>query len=442
MDYFGLKKNNTTVRREVIAGLTTFFAMAYILGVTPVMLGDAGMPATGVFFATVVASGLACLLMGLVSDYPVALAPGLGIMPIFVYTIVLGMGNTWETGLAALLVSNIIFFLITISGLRNKILDAIPHDLQLAIGAGIGFFIAFIGLKDAGIIVADPSTLVALGPLTVAPALLTIIGLILIVILYARGRSWAVFVGLVITAIIGIIFTLFGFGAGNELMPVIPAEIISFNFDTSLFLALGRGFSGLFSNITNLVVVIFTILFVTFFDATGTLIPLANACGRVDDEGNIDGIERAFMADAASGIISAIFGTSTVTAFVESATGVSVGGKTGLTAVVTGICFLLALFLAPVFLALFTSGVTGAALIFVGFLMMAQLKDINWGSFKVIAAAAMTIISMILSYSITVGIALGFLVYFVASVASGEKEVLKPASIILLILFVIYLFLL
>ena len=312
--FFKLDENNTNLKTEFLAGLTTFLAMAYILGVNPALLSEGGMPATGVFFATALASGISCIIMGLVSKYPVGLAPGMGIIPVFTYTIIISMGNTWETALAAVFVSSILFILITISGLREAILNAIPLDLKFAIGAGIGFFLAFVGLKGAGIIIGNSSTLVGMGNISSAPALLAIIGIMLTLVLYLKKVPAAVFLGLVITSILGVIFTLFGFGTGNALMPSIPTHFISFNFDVSLVGAFTKGFSQLFSNIPNLLTILFSLLFVTFFDTTGTLIPLANQCGFIDEEGNADGIDRAFLADAISGLIGAVLGTSTLNA--------------------------------------------------------------------------------------------------------------------------------
>ena len=425
--FFKLDENNTDLKTELLAGLTTFLAMAYILGVNPTMLAEGGMPATGVFFATALASGVSCIIMGLISKYPVGLAPGMGMNALFTYTIILTMGNTWETALAAVFVSSIIFLLITISGLREAILNALPFDLKLAIGAGIGFFLAFIGLKGAGIIVADPATLVGMGTILSAPALLAVIGILLTLILYIKKVPAAVFLGLVITAILGVIFTLFGFGAGDPIMPAIPAEFVS-------------GFTQLFSNIPNLIMILFSLLFVTFFDTTGTLIPLANQCGFVDEEGNAEGIDKAFLGDAISGIIGAILGTSTLTAYVESATGIGLGGRTGLTAVFTGIFFLLALIFAPTVLALFTSSVTAAALVIVGILMIVQLKEVDWDNMVVAASVFMTIIMMLLTYSISLGIAWGFVTYAIASIATGKAKEFSWIMWIMVIIFALYVF--
>lgn len=439
-NFFKFKENGTDFKTEIIAGITTFLAMAYILGVNPVILGDGGMPVTGVFFATAVASGVASIIMGLVAKYPVGLAPGMGLNALFTYTIILGMGNTWETALAAVFISSIIFLIITISGLREAILNAIPLDLKLGIGAAIGFFLAFLGLKGAGIIVADPSTFVSMGALTTAPPLLAMIGIIITLILYVRKVPAAVFIGLVITAILGVIFTAVGYGAGDMLMPAVPAQFITTSFDLSLVAGFTKGFGQLFSNIPNLIMMLFSLVFVTFFDTTGTLMALGRQCGFIDEEGQAVGIEKAFLADAVGGIVGAIFGTSTVTAYVESAAGIGIGGKTGLTAVVTGILFILSIFFAPLVLSLFTSPVTCAALVIVGVLMITQLKDVEWDNIIVAASVFMTIIMMILTYSISLGIAWGFVVYAVASLASGKAKELGWGIWLMVIIFIIYLF--
>ncbi len=439
-NFFKFSENGTDFKTEIIAGITTFLAMAYILGVNPVILADGGMPATGVFFATAVASGIACIIMGLVAKYPVGLAPGMGLNALFTYTIILGMGNTWETALAAVFISSIIFLIITISGLREAILNAIPLDLKLGIGAAIGCFLAFLGLKGAGIIVADPSTFVTMGSLMTAPAFLALIGIIITLILYVKKVPAAVFIGLIVTAIIGVIFTALGFGAGDMLMPAVPSQFISTNFDLSLFAGFTKGFGQLFSNIPNLIMMLFSLVFVTFFDTTGTLMALGRQCGFIDEEGQAVGIENAFLVDAVSGIIGAVVGTSTVTAYVESAAGIGNGGTTGLTAIVTGILFILSIFFAPLVLSLFTSPVTCAALVIVGILMIGQLKEVEWDNLIVAASVFMTIVMMILTYSISLGIAWGFVVYAVASLASGKAKELGWGIWLMVIVFIIYLF--
>ena len=439
-DFFKFKENGADYRTEIIAGITTFLAMAYILGVNPSMLAEGGMPANAVFFSTAIASGLACIVMGLVAKFPVGLAPGMGLNALFTYTIILEMGNSWEAALAAVFISSIIFFIITISGLREAILNLIPADLKIGIGAGIGFFLAFLGFKGAGIIVNDPSTYVTMGNLLAPSVILALIGILITLVFYIRKVPAAVFFGMIITAAIGIVFSFLGFGTGNPLMPSIPAQFISVNFDFSLFGGFLRGFAQLFSNIPNLFMMVFSLLFVTFFDATGTLMSLGKQCGFIDEKGQSMGIEKAFLSDAIGGIIGSVCGTSTVTAFVESATAVGMGAKTGLSAVVTGILFLLSIFIAPLILALFTPSVTAAALVIVGFLMMAQLGSVDWANSVISASVFMTIIMMILSYSISIGIAWGFIAYFVGSLAEGKFKEMGWGMYALMIVFLVYLF--
>ena len=439
-DFFKFKENGADYRTEIIAGITTFLAMAYILGVNPSMLAEGGMPANAVFFSTAIASGIACIVMGLVAKFPVGLAPGMGLNALFTYTIILEMGNSWESALAAVFISSIIFFIVTVSGLREAILNLIPADLKIGIGAGIGFFLAFLGFKGAEIIVNDPSTYVTMGNLLAPSVILALIGILITLVFYIRKVPAAVFFGMIITAAIGIVFSFLGFGTGNPLMPSIPAQFISVNFDFSLFGGFLRGFAQLFSNIPNLFMMVFSLLFVTFFDATGTLMSLGKQCGFIDEKGQSMGIEKAFLSDAIGGIIGSVCGTSTVTAFVESATGVGMGAKTGLASVVTGILFLLSIFVAPLILALFTPSVTAAALVIVGFLMMAQLGSVNWANAVISASVFMTIIMMILSYSISIGIAWGFIAYFVGSIAEGKFKEMGWKMYALMIVFLVYLF--
>ena len=440
---FNMSDEKLDIKTEFIAGLTTFLAMSYVLGVNPTMLADAGMPATSVFFSTALAAGIACIVMGLISKYPVGLAPGMGMNALFTYTVVLGMGLSWNAALAAVFVSTLIFFLITITGLRETIVRIIPKDLKLAIGAGIGLFLAFIGLKGAGIIVADPANLVGLGALASAPALLALIGILITIVLYIKKVPASVFIGLIITAIIGVIFTAAGFGVGGDIfMPAIPKEIISFSFDTTVLFGFASGFGELFStNPLDLIMILFSFLFFIFFDTTGTLISLAQSAGFPEDEnGEFKGIKNAFIGDAVGGLIGVILGTSPQTAYVESSTGIGVGGRTGLTAVFTGIFFLIAIVFSPLILSLFTSPVTACALVMVGILMMGQLKEVEWDNLVSVAAVFATIVMMLLTYSITLGIAFGFVTYAVAAIADGKAKEMHPLVWVLIIIFAIYLF--
>lgn len=437
---FKLDENKTDFKTELLAGITTFLAMSYILGVNPGMLSATGMSLSGVFIATALASGIACIIMGLLANYPVGLAPGMGLNALFTYTIVLGMGLSWQAALAAVFLSSVLFLIITLIGLREAILNAIPKDLKLAIGAGIGFFLAFLGLANAGIIVGDESTIVSLGALSAAPVLLALIGIAITLILYVRKVPAAVFVGLVITAILGVIMSLVGLGTADAVLPSLPAQWVSFDLDFSVFAGFASGFGELFQNIPSLIMILFSLLFVTFFDTTGTLIPLAKECGYEKEDGTTEGINNAFISDALGGIVGAIFGSSTVTAYVESATGIGLGGRTGLTAIITGLLFIISVFFAPTVLALFTSSVTTAALVTVGILMFVQIKDIEWDNLAIVAAVFMTIIMMILSYSISLGIAFGFITYTIVAVATGKTKELNPLVWILFIVFLIYLF--
>jgi Permeases len=314
----------------------------------------------------------------------------------------------------------------------------IPLDLKLGIGAAIGFS-WHSRLKGAGIMWLIHLLSLLWVTFLAAPALLALIGIIITLVLYVKEIPAAVFIGLVLTAIIGLIFGAIGYGAGDPLMPALPAQFISADFDVSLFAGFLRGFGDLFNNIPNLIMMLFSLVFVTFFDTTGTLMALGRQCGFIDEEGQAVGIENAFLSDAIAGIIGAIFGTSTVTAYVESAAGIGLGGKTGLTAIVTGILFILSIFFTPLILALFTSPVTCAALVIVGILMVVQLQEVEWNSLVVAASVFMTIIMMLLTYSISLGIAWGFVVYAVASLAA-QKERLGLGMWILVIVFIIYLF--
>ena len=438
-DFFKLNEKNTDIKTEIVAGLTTFLAMSYILGVNPTILSAAGMPVSGVFIATAISSGIACIVMGLLSNYPIGLSAGMGLNALFTYTIVMEMGLSWKAALAAVFLSSVIFLIITIVGLREAILNAINDDLKQAIGCGIGFFLAFLGLANAGIIVPDASTIVALGNLTSPHVLLAIIGIGITLIFYLQKVPAAVFFGLVATAIIGVIFTALGFIDPAVAMPTIPSHWVSFNLDFGLFGGFLQGFGELFKNIPALIMILFSLIFVTFFDTTGTLIPLAKECGYVREDGTTEGINNAFLSDAIGGIIGAIFGSSTVTAYVESATGIGLGGRTGLTAITIGILFILSIFIAPTILSLFTASVTTAALVIVGILMFSQIRDIEWSSNRIVASVFVTIIMMVLTYSISLGIAFGYITYHIGTIARGRIRELSTFEWVLFIVFAIYL---
>ncbi len=429
---FHLREKNTTVKTEVLAGLTTFLAMAYILAVNPGMLSETGMSFQGVFIATAISSAAASILMGLLANYPVALSAGMGVNAVFTYTIVMGMGLSYEGALACVFVSGIIFILITVTGIRSIIINAIPAQLKLAIGAGIGFFIAFIGLINAKIVVNSDSTLVTLGDFTDPVVLLSVFGIILTIFLLVKQVPAAVFLGILGTTIVGIILGV----AGIEGMPQLPTAVVSADFDFSLVGAFSRGFGELASH-PQCWMAIFSLLFVDFFDTAGTLVAVANSAGLVGEDGELDNIEKALLSDAIGTVFGSIMGTSTVTSFVESTSGVKVGGKTGLTACTTGVLFILSIFFYPL-LSCVTSAVTAPALVVVGILMAQQLKDIKWDNLVFATSTFVTVIIMILGYSITNGIALGFITYAVSMVAAKKAKEVKPIVWGLVVLFIIY----
>jgi adenine/guanine/hypoxanthine permease len=430
--YFKLSKKGTDVKTELLAGLTTFLTMAYILAVNPDMISQTGIPIEAAFLATALSAAVATLIMGLLANYPVALAPGMGLNAFFTYTVVFGFGMSWQAALAAVFVSGILFLIVTVTGIRKMVIVAIPKQLKLAIGAGIGFFIAFIGFQNAGIIVADQATLVALGDLTEGVVLLAVFGILVTVGLLAFKVKAAIFIGMVLTAVVGLIAG----AAGVADMPGLPTAIISAEFDTSAVFAFVSGFDELLSH-PQTFLVIFTFLFVDFFDTAGTLVAVGNRTNLVDAEGNLENIEKALMADSVGTIVGASLGTSTVTSYIESASGVEVGGRTGLTAVTTAVLFILSIFFAPL-LAVVNATVTAPALIVVGILMAQQLGGIDWEDFVSASSGFMAVIVMILSYSISDGIAVGFITYVVASVAAKRTKEINPIVWILLPIFILH----
>ena len=431
--FFHLEQKGTTVKTEIIAGITTFLAMAYILGVNPAILSESGMPIESVFLATALSSCIACILMGVLANYPVGLSAGMGVNALFTYTICLGMGYSWQAALAAVFVSGVVFVVISVTGVRKMIIDAIPVQLKLSIGAGIGFFIAFVGLKNAALIVAVESTFVGIGNLADPTVLLAVFGILVTIVCVVRNVPAAIGVGRVITAIAGVILGMLGI----EGMPMIGG-IFTTNFDLSTVGACFNGFGELFAQPFNAFVIIFSFLFVDFFDTAGTLVAVGNKIGLVNSKGELEGAEQALLADSFGTVVGSVLGTSTVTSFVESSAGVGVGGRTGLTAVVTGLMFGLSVFISPLFLGLITNAVTAPALVVVGVLMAQQLKDVDWDNLVYAIPAFITVISMILTYSISDGIAFGFIAYAVAMVAAGKMKEVHPTVWVLLVIFVFY----
>lgn len=433
---FLLAKKHTNVKTEIISGLTTFLAMAYILAVNPGMLAITGMPQEAVFFATAVSAGLASILMGVLANYPVSLAPGMGVNALFTYTVVLTYGYSWDAALATVFVSGLLFVVISVTGIRKMIINAIPKNMKLAIGAGIGFFIAFIGFINGGIVVDNASTLVSLGNFKDPVVLLAIFGILITIVLMAKNINGSVFIGIIITTVVGIIMRALGLEGISAPLPALPTGFMSVNLDFSTVGAFARGFSEMLSQPT-LPLVLFSFLFVDFFDTAGTLVAVGNNIGLVNENGEMENVEKALLSDSIGTVVGAALGTSTVTSFVESGSGVAAGGRTGLTAVTTGVCFLLSVFFYPI-LSVITSAATAPALIIVGVLMAQQLKEIDWPDFTTAVPAFLTVIIMVLGYSISDGIAFGFIAYTVSKLAAGKYKEIQPIVYVLDFIFVAY----
>lgn len=426
--FFKLEERKTNVKTEMLAGLTTFLSMAYILFVNPDILSTTGMDIKAVFVATALAAALGTFIMAVFANYPVAIAPGMGMNAFFAFTIVGSMGYTFGEALFAVFSAGLIFMVLAASGIREMIINAIPSSLKYAVSAGIGMFIAFIGFKGAGIIVANEATFVSLGNIGDPNVLLAIFGIFLTLILYARNVKGAIFIGMISTAIAGMIFGLVG----------IPTTIVSSVPDVSpVFMQLFN--HDIISLLTDFrfIMVIFTVLFLDFFDTAGTLMGVATRAGLLDDEGRLINGNKALMADATATTIGAVIGTSSVTAYAESVVGVETGGRTGLTSLTVVGLFLLALFFSPL-LTIVTSAVTAPALISVGAIMMSSVKNIEFDDFATTTAAFLTMIFMVLAYSIAEGIAVGFLTYVVLKFASGKRKDVHPIMIGLAVMFIIY----
>ena len=424
--FFKLSERGSEPRTEGIAGLTTFLAMAYIVFVNPLILADAGMDPGAVFVATCLAAALGTLIMGLWANLPIAQAPGMGLNAFFAYTVVLGFGIEWETALAATFVSGVLFLILAVTGVRGAIIQAIPHQLKMAVGAGIGLFIAFIGLKNAGIVVADEATTVGLGDLTLNSTLLSIFGLIAISLFLMRGLKGAVFYGIVATAVVGLVTGLLD----------TPSAIVS--APPSLAPTFGAAFTALPELLApELLIVVGTMLFVDFFDTAGTLIAVTNQAGLLDEEGRLPGGTRPLVSDAVATMGGAAIGTSTTTSYIESAAGVGAGGRTGLSSVVTAALFLLTIFFSPL-LTVVTAPVTAAALIIVGVMMARGLKDIEWDQMEVAIPAFVTVVAMPLTYSIATGIAMGLFLFPLLMVFRGKAKEVHPIMYVLAVLFLVF----
>ena len=422
---FQLQAHKTNVRTEIIAGLTTFLAMAYILAVNPLILSDAGLNPGSVFTATALSAAIATLIMAVLANLPVALAPGMGLNAFFTYTVVIGMKYSPATALTAVFLEGLLFILLSFFNVREAIVESIPINLKKAVAAGIGLFITLIGMKNAEIIVDNPATLVGLGNVTSGAALLGIIGLVITAILYVLQVPGSILLGILITTVIGIPMGVTAPFGGWENWSIIsaPAAPTFWNFD----------FSNIFS--FQFFTVFFSFLFVDIFDTVGTLVGVTNRAGLIDKNGNIPRVKQALLSDAIGTVFGAMLGTSTVTSFVESTSGVAAGGRTGLTALTTGVFFLIALIFSPLFL-LIPSAATAPALIIVGFLMLSAAAEIDFQDPTEGIPAFLTIVMMPFTYSIAEGIVYGILSYVILKAITGK---FKQIPIISWILFVIFL---
>ena len=444
---FKLKEHKTDVKTEVLAGVTTFMTMAYILAVNPSILGDAGMNTNAVLLATAIASFVGCVCMAFMANYPFALAPGMGLNAYFAYTVCIGMGVSWQTALLAVFAEGLIFIVLSLTNVREAIFNAIPLTLKTAVSAGIGLFIAFIGLQNAKIVVNSDATLVTYQAFRTnfstegVTALLAIVGVIVTALLVIKKVKGDIFIGIIVTWALGMLCQAIGIYVPN---PEAGWYSLFPNFSAGWnFADLGETFGAVFKadfseiGIANFIVVIFAFLFVDIFDTLGTLIGVASKADMLDKEGKLPKIKGALMADAVATTSGAVLGTSTVTTFVESASGVAAGGKTGLTAIVTGFLFLLSIVLSPVFLSI-PSFATAPALIIVGFYMMCNVVKIDFNDYIEAIPAYLTILFMPIMYSISEGIVIGVISYTVLVLITGKakEKKLSPLMYVLSILFI------
>lgn len=432
-NFFKLKERGTTVSREIIAGLTTFLAMAYILAVNPGMLSAAGMSARAVFTATAVSAAIATLVMAFVANLPVALAPGMGLNAFFTFTVVIGMGCTWQLALTAVLVEGIIFIILSLCGIREAIVKSIPDNLKKAVAVGIGLFIAIIGLNNAGIVTSQAGTIISFVTFKMenAAALLAIIGLIITIILYTLKVPGAILIGIVITTLIGIPMGVTKIPEGFKAVSA-PDAPYFFAFDWKGICMGANGFS--IAVLGKFIVILITFLFTDLFDTIGTLLGVAEQGNLKDKDGNVLNAKGALIADSVGTVVGACLGTSTVTSYVESSAGVGAGGRTGLASVVTAVLFLVSLLFSQVFL-LIPAAATAPALIFVGYLMMKSVVDIKFDDPTEGIPAFVTIISMPFAYSISKGIMYGIITYVITKLCAKKAKDIPVVTWILAVIF-------
>jgi AGZA family xanthine/uracil permease-like MFS transporter len=426
-NFFRLKDHNTTVKTELFAGLTTFLTMAYIIFVNPDILAKAGIDKNAVFVATCVAAAIGTLIMGLYANYPIAMAPGMGLNAFFTFAVVMGMGVKWQIALAAVFVSGILFFILSVLPVRAWIINSIPRSQKLAIAAGIGLFLGFIGLKTAGVVVDHPATLVTVGKLTSLPVILAIIGFVVMVALDYKRVPGAIIIGILGVAVLGMLLGVAKPPAAIVSMPPDPSATL-FQLDLSGFFQLAGA---------TIAILLLSFLLVDLFDTAGTLIAVAHQAKMLDDQGNLPRLGPALVADSSATVFGSLLGTSTTTSYIESASGVRAGGRTGLTAVTVAVLFLLALFFAP--LATSIPGfATAPAIVFVACLMARGLAEVDWEDVTEYVPAVITALTMPLTFSIATGIGLGFIAYVLIKAISGKLKDISPAMWIVSACFVIY----
>jgi AGZA family xanthine/uracil permease-like MFS transporter len=419
---FGLRRNGTDVRTEVTAGVTTFLTMAYIVFVNPSILANAGMDKGAVFVATCIAAAVSTLIMALYANYPIALAPGMGLNAFFAFTLVLTYKYTWQQALGFVFVSGVLALIISVTPLREYVINSIPKNLKLAISAGIGLFLAIIALEEAKIVVAHPATLVTLGSLKAWPALLALLGFMLIVALNSRGIVGATLIGILVVTVIGIPLGVVQYSGVVSLPPSIRPTLLQLDFS--------RVFEA------SAIVVIFSLWIVDFFDTAGTLIGVTHRAGLLDQDGRLPRMRQALVADSSASIIGSLVGTSNTTSYIESAAGVAAGGRTGLTGVVVAALFLLALFFAPL-AGMIPAYASAAALLYVAIVMARGLAEMDWNDLTEVAPAVVAAVAMPLTYSIATGIGLGVITYAVAKILSGKFAEAKPVVVVLALLFAV-----
>ena len=420
---FGFDPEKTSVKTEIVAGITTFLTMSYILAVNPSMFGILeGMPAGAVFTSTALAAIIGCLAMAFIGKLPFGLAPGMGLNAFFVYSVCLGMGYPWQFALTAVLIEGLIFIVLTLTNVREAFVNAIPEHLRNAIGAGIGLFIAFIGLHSGGIIVADGATLVKLADITSGQALLALVGIVITAILYAKRVPAAILLGIIITMLIGIPGGITEFKGVLSTPESIKPIFCQFQFENIFSL--------------DMVVVVFTFLFIDLFDTIGTLIGVCSRANMVDKNGNIYRVKQAFLADSIATTAGAALGTSTTTTYVESAAGVAEGGRSGLTGFVVAVCFAVSLLFSPLFLSI-PAAATTAALVIVGMLMLESVRRIPFNDYCESIPSFICIVMMPLTYSISNGIMLGMISYVLLNMLCGKFKKITPVMYVLAVLFVL-----